>query len=73
MGDVFCDLLAISEGLRLSLKFEHSRADAGDDTAVDEQVGAVDEGGVLAKRNEAASAISSLVATRRAAEASIMA
>ena len=35
--------------LYLSLKFEHSRADGGDDTAVDEQVGAVDEGGMLAQ------------------------
>ena len=48
MGDVFCDLLAISGGLRLPLKLEHSRADRRDDTAIDEQVGAVDEGGVLA-------------------------
>ena len=35
--------------LILSLKFEHSRADGGDDSAVDEQVGAVDEGGVFAQ------------------------
>ena len=50
MGDDFFDLLRFPEGLRLPLQLKHTRADAGDDTAVDEQVGAVDEGGVLAEQ-----------------------
>ena len=32
------------------MQLEHTRADGGDDATVDEQVGAVDEGGMLAKQ-----------------------
>ena len=47
------------------MQFEHPRAEGGDDTAVDEQVGAVDEGGVFAQ--EERGGIGNLVARSHAA------
>ena len=49
----------------LPLQLEHPRADAGDDSTVDEQVGAVDEGGVFAKQERGG--IGNLVAGGHAA------